>query len=466
MSVTDLRSPGLGDVLDRLRSGEISPVEAVTATASAVEGLPPELNPFMCVDFDLAVDRARELTPARVSELPLFGLPMAMKDLEPTADLPTTFGAGFVDSRAERTDGSLVARLRAAGCVIFGKTSTPAFGHKDVTDNVITGVTRNPWDPSLTPGGSSGGAAVLVATGVSPVAHGTDAAGSVRMPAALCGVAGFKPSFGRLPRVPSVDLWAARGHHGFLARRVEDIRTCMDAVAGGDPRDPISPSDPVWDQAPPRASRGRIALVDSIFGQEVDRGVSALLRRVGDLLSDAGIAVESPAVRWPDPVAWANVWHGAHEHHHFGEVYRRTPELFSPSHAALVEAGAEVGASELFAVQERRSALYQHATEFFDGYDFVLTPTLPRVAWACDDDRPAINGTAVEYGPGGRWADVLLANMTGWPAASIPCGFVDGLPVGLQIMAPWRADGPCLDFAQRLERILAPLTSTPPNRAR
>ncbi|SEC23944.1 amidase [Rhodococcus jostii] len=460
MNENDTRSPGLRSLLDRLRSRDISPAEAVGETARKVEALPKELNPFMCVDFDLALDRARQMTTPTASELPLYGLPMSMKDLEPTADLPTTFGAAFVDSRAPRADGSLAARLRAAGCVIFGKTSTPAFGHKDVTDNLITGATRNPWNPALTSGGSSGGAAVLVATGVSPVAHGTDAAGSVRMPAALCGVAGFKPSYGRLPRLPASDLWAARGHHGFLARSIEDLRICMDAVAGGDPRDPLAPSDPVWDTAPPREPRGQIALVDSLFGQEVDRGVAALLRRVGDMLSDAGIVVKSPDIRWSDPVAWANVWHTAHEHHHFGETYRRNPELFSPSHAAMIEAGRQVGASDLFMVQERRSTLHLQATEFIDAYDFVLTPTLPRTAWPFDDDHPTINAKTVEYGPGGRWADVLLANLTGWPAVSIPCGFVDGLPVGLQIIAPWRADGPCLDFAQNLEQILTPLTST------
>lgn len=455
----------LRSLLGRLAAGELSPAEALLARTEPVERLRAELNPFLAVDLDRAMDEARALESLDAETragMPLYGLPLTLKDLEPTAGLPTTFGAMHVDSGEARTDGSLAARARAAGCLVYAKTSTPSYGHKDVTDSLVGGVTRNPWDPRLTPGGSSGGAAVVVATGLDPVAHGTDAAGSVRMPAALCGVVGFKPSYGRLPRVPSADLWAARGHHGFLGRSVDDVRVVTAALAGGDPRDPIGPSEPgLGAGIRPRA--GRIAVVDSLFGAAVDPGVAALLQRVRDLLSDAGLVVESPATGWEDPVPWVNHYAEAHEFHHFGALHAADPALFPPSQAALIEAGATRTASDLFAYQARRSALHLAATELMDRYDFVLTPTLPRAAWEVDDDRPEVAGTRTPYGPSGRWADVLLCNLTGWPAVSLPCGFVGGLPVGVQVIGPWREDLDCLAFAEEVEALLGPdVLRTPP----
>lgn len=459
-----MRTPGFDPVeleplLRQLRSGEMTPVEAVDETQRRVAALPAEANPFAFLDFDLARRQAAALPRKSTAELPLYGVPYALKDLEPTADLPTAFGAAFVDPTSPRSDGTHAARLRKAGAVFFAKTTTPTYGHKDVTDNLVNGITRNPWNLQKTPGGSSGGAAVLVAGGVSPVAHGTDAAGSVRMPAALCGVIGFKPSYGRLPRVPSMDLWQARGHHGFLANSVPDIRTFMNAVAGGDPRDPISPSEPDWSQAPARDSRGRVALVDSLFGQNVDRGVSALIRQAGDLISDAGIHTESPNVHWQNPIPRSNAWASSLDFALWGQLYDEDPSQFSSTHAALIKAGRHASAADVFGFQSLRTEIHLRATSLMDSYDFILTPTLPLVAWDCEDEHPAINGERVPFGPSGRWADVLLANLTGWPAISIPCGLVDGLPVGLQVMAPWRSDGPCLDFAEQLTKILQPLTS-------
>lgn len=455
---SDLPNTSLRSQMKATRDGDLTASDLVEATAIAASSLPSNYNPFMAVDFDVARSYAKELDQSGPADhQPLFGLPMAIKDLEPTKDFPTTYG--FATPRDEaRRDGSFTERLRSAGAVIYGKTTTCAYGHKDTCDSLLTGVTRNPWNTELTPGGSSGGAAVLVASGVNRVAHGTDASGSVRTPAALCGIVGFKPSFGRLPRIPVADLWAARGHHGFLGRTMDDVRVVMDALSGGDARDPLSPPGR-WDEQPPREKRGRVLFVESLFGQEVDKQLGNLFHRIGDILSNSGVSLESRDIRLQNPVPWTQRLAGAQDFNAFGALYRSNPTAFSDTHAALIEIGMTVTIDEVWEGARLRTALYQQATALMDSYDFIITPTLPRTAWAVDDHHPMINGTPTRYGPSGRWPDLLLANLTGWPAISIPCGYIDGLPVGLQVIAPWRADLACLDFAESVESALIPLTS-------
>lgn len=455
--MTQAPTPGAGPLralVGDLAAGRLSPSEAMAETARRVEALDGRLNPFLHVDLDHGAAQARLLERGSRAGRALYGLPITLKDLEPTQDLPTTWGAGDVDAAAPRADGVLAERMRAAGCVVYGKTSTPSYGHKDTCDNAVVGITRNPWNPELTPGGSSGGAAVMVAAGVDLVAHGTDAAGSVRMPAALTGVTGFKPSHGRLPRVPSGDLWAARGHHGFLGTCVDDVRVVTAALAGGDARDPIGPSEQHLFDGPPRARRGRIALATSLFNTPVDPAVAALVRSVGDTLSEAGWAIEEVAPGWSDPVEWAMRYAEAVDHQALAARAVANPAAFVASQHRLVDAGASVSAADLFAYAARRSELFVTATQLMDSYDAILTPTLPRVAWGVADDHPLVDGVRTRYGPSGRWADVLLGNLTGWPAASIPCGFVDGLPVGLQVIAPWRQDEQCLELSEQIESVL------------
>src|SRR5215472_13929785 len=231
------------ELVEGIRQRQLSPVELLEAVLRRAESLQPRLFAFMTLDAERAQAAARQAEAAvmRGDPLgPLHGLPVSIKDLEQTAGLRTTFGSKFFEHNIPSEDGGVAGRVRAAGAVLFGKTNTPHMGHKDMCDNLLMPASRNPWDLARTPGGSSGGAAAAVAAGIGPVAHGSDGAGSIRIPAALCGVFGLKPSFGRVPYWPNPDFWAARSHNGPLSRTVRDAALLLNVIAGPDPRDPLS----------------------------------------------------------------------------------------------------------------------------------------------------------------------------------------------------------------------------------
>ncbi|WP_033287806.1 amidase [Amycolatopsis jejuensis] len=382
---------------------------------------------------------------------PLSGLPVAVKDLEPTEHLPTTYGSP-VPNDGPRRDGSLAQRLKQAGALVYAKTNTPAFGHKDTTDNLLGPPTLNPWDRTRTPGGSSGGAAALVAAGIAPVAHATDAAGSARIPAALCGVVGFKPTFGVVPRLPTGDYWTAKAHHGFVGRRVDDVRVVFEAVLGGDPGDPLSRA-----LVPPeRSGTGPVAYTESLFGAPVDSAVKATIDTALDLLEAAGMRiVRLDHQPWPDPVDSNRLVTAAGFHRRFSELSRKRPDLFDDTLQAIIDAGSAVTAADLFEATEMRADLYDRTARLFEQYDHVLTPAMPVVAWPVTDGKPTVNGQPCRTRPGGRWPDLLLANLTGWPAASVPCGLSGGLPAGVQILSPQLRDRKCLEFAEIVEAAVA-----------
>jgi Asp-tRNA(Asn)/Glu-tRNA(Gln) amidotransferase A subunit family amidase len=244
---TDLCFTSAVDLGALVRTGRLSPVELCEAALTRVERLNRRLNAFLTITPDLARAQARAAEArARTGALrgPLDGIPYTLKDLEPTAEVRTTFGSKWFANYVPPESGLVATRLAAAGGVLLGKTNTPQFGHKDSCDNLLGPPCRNPWRLDRTSGGSSGGAASAVAAGLGPVAHGTDGGGSVRIPAALCGVVGMKPSFGRVPQYPAADYWSARNHQGVLARTVRDAALFLDAMAGPDPRDPLSVDGP------------------------------------------------------------------------------------------------------------------------------------------------------------------------------------------------------------------------------
>ena len=236
-----------------VRSRELSPVEIVDALLTRIARLNPTLAAFITVTAERARAEAKAAEGRAVRNQflsPLDGLPYTLKDLEPTAGVRTTFGSKWFEHHVPAEDGAVAARLRASGGILLGKTNTPHFGYKDMCDNLIGPPCRNPWKLDRTSGGSSGGAAAALATGLGPLAHGSDGAGSIRIPAALCGVVGFKPSFGRVPFHPNPDYWSARSHNGPMARTVRDAALMLTAVAGPDARDPLTIEAP-----PPTTSR-------------------------------------------------------------------------------------------------------------------------------------------------------------------------------------------------------------------
>ena len=447
--------------LDRLiRVGDVSPVEITEAVLARIERLNPVLNAYITVTADLARAQAREAEArARRGERrgPLDGIPYSIKDLEDTAGVRTTYGSRWFERHVPSEDGAAAGRMRGAGGVLLGKTNTPHFGHKDMSDNLIGPPCRNPWRRDRTPGGSSGGAAAAAAAGMGPLAHGSDGAGSIRCPSSLCGVVGLKPSFGRVPYHPSPDYWSARSHNGPIARTVRDAALMLSALAGPDPRDPLSidaaPEDYVT--ACDGDLRGlRVAWSPDLGYLPVDAEVRTVTEAAARRFTDLGCTVEAPALGWPDmrePHRF--IWHvgvAARQQ----ERAREHPDWIDPSLMRMIVDAGRLSALDYGKALLARAPFYQAVSRFFETFDLLLTPAMPVAAWPVEPDSVAVID--------GQAAPTLLErltftfpfNLTGHPAASIPCGWTrEGLPVGLQIVGRWHADAVVLRAAAGFETL-------------
>jgi len=444
---------------ERIRRRTLSPVDLLDAVLARVEAVDPTVHAFVTLDVERAraAARAAEAALTRGERLgPLHGIPVSIKDLEPTAGLRTTYGSKFFEQNVPEVDGAVAGRLRAAGAIVFGKTNTPHFGHKDMCDNLVMAATRNPWKLDRTSGASSGGAGAAVASGLGPIAHGSDGAGSIRIPSALCGIFGLKPSFGLVPYWPNPAFWAARAHNGPMARTVRDAALMLDAIAGPDPRDPTTIGGPVEDHlaACDGGVRDRRVAWSADFGYaavdpEVRRATEAAARRFEEL----GCQVEAVDPGWDDPGPWHAVLYQASISARNAERAAERPDWIEPSLMAMIEAGRRLGAADLAMAQLARTAFYEQARRFMDGYDLLLTPQMPCVAWSYQRGPSEIGGrpTPTMFD---RLPFTFPFNLTGWPAASVPCGFnSEGLPIALQIVAPWRQDALCLRAAAAFEAI-------------
>jgi Asp-tRNA(Asn)/Glu-tRNA(Gln) amidotransferase A subunit family amidase len=447
---------------DLIRRRELSPVELLDAVLGQVERVDGRVHAFVTLDAERAREAARAAEKERGEGL-LHGLPVSIKDLEPTAGLRTTYGSRFFAEYVPQQDGLLTERVRAAGGIVFGKTNTPSWGHRDMCDNLVAPTTRNPWRLDRTPGGSSGGAGAAVASGMGPLAHGTDGAGSIRIPSALCGVFGFKASYGRVPNWPAVDFWVARTHAGPMTRTVRDAALLLQAIAGPDRRDPTSIEAPPYEyvtacEGDPSLRSGhaltglRVAWSADFGYAIVDPEVRRVAGAAAGRFEELGCSVESVVPGWDDPAPWARtLWHASMAHRH-GARYRERPEWFDPSLAEQIEAGFRLSAEELGAAMMARSAFYDQARRFMDGYDLLLTPQMPCTAWPVDG-YPTIDGQPCRD-IFARVPFTFPFNMTGWPAASLPCGIDSaGLPIGLQVVGPWRREDLVLRAAAAFEAL-------------
>jgi Asp-tRNA(Asn)/Glu-tRNA(Gln) amidotransferase A subunit family amidase len=461
MTTADLCFTPATELAAAIRNRQLSPVELVDAVLARIEALNPKLNAFLTIDADGARAAAREAEAAvmRGDQLGLLhGLPVSIKDLETTAGLRCTYGAKFYENNIATTDGVITERIRRAGGVITGKTNTPFYGHKDMTDNLLGDPCRNPWNLARTPGGSSGGAAAAVAAGMGPLAHGSDGAGSIRIPAALSGVFGMKASFGRVPNWPNPDIWTGRTHQGPLTRTVADGALFLQVLAGPDVRDPLSidnqPDDYMAAVAQPfEPLRGlRIAWSEDFGYAAVDPEVRQLTRVAAQRFSDFGCHVEAVDPGWADPrdlggLAWYVSFAAR-----LGAQYRQQPAWFEDSLAEMIEAGLRATGVDYVNVSLQRTAFQQFAQRFFTNYDLLLTPQMPVGAWSVAHPPATIEGKPTPS-MFDRLAFTFPFNMTGQPAASVPCGFTsEGLPVALQIVGRWHADTLVLQAAAAFEQ--------------
>ena len=444
------------------RTRELSPVDVTEAVLARLERLNPRLNAFLTV----TADHAREL--ARASEArfqrgepigPLDGVPYSIKDLEPTAGIRTTMGSKFFENNVPEIDGAVAGRLRASGGVLLGKTNTPNHGYKDMCDNLLGPPCRNPWKLDRTSGASSGGAGSAVAAGIGPVAHGSDGAGSIRIPSALCGLFGLKPSLGRIPYWPSSDLWAARSHNGPMARTVRDGALFLQVLAGPDHRDPLSIDAPPdnYLAACEGDLRGlRVAWSPDLGFANVEPEVVESARRAARRFEELGCVVEEPKLDWPNPYEFHKIIYevgGAARH--LNRPHDR-PDWFEPTLMRMILNAGRVTAIEHAQAIMERTRFCDAVRATFEQYDLLLSPQMPVGAWSAEpgpDEGAWING---HFAPTifDRCPFTYPFNLTGQPAATVPSGFTsEELPIGLQIVGRWHADSQVLRAAARFEEV-------------
>ena len=434
------------DLAAAIRAKQVSPVEITEAVLARIEALNPRLNAFCLITADLALRDAREAEIAVVKGEPigpLHGVPVSLKDVIFTRGLRTTGGSRLFAEALPEEDAIAVGRLRAAGAVILGKTNTSELGHKAVTENPLFGVTRNPWNLELTPGGSSGGAAAAVASGLGPLALGTDGGGSVRIPAAFCGVYGLKPSWGRVPQHPSFPGWEHLSVTGPITRTVRDAALVLDAIAGGDDRDrhSLPREDGSYVESCDEDIKGlHVAWTPDLGYATVDPAVQALCENAAGELEALGCHVEVVNPGWEDSEEIFRTIVAAQFYAHWSDQLPAQEARLDPSLVKFIRRGGAVSTRDYVLAMDRARAYWHEAQTFLQRFDLLLTPTVAVAPFAAGQPAPReIAGQPISVL--GWMPFTFPFNLTGQPAASVPAGFTeDGLPVGLQIIGRRNAD--------------------------
>ncbi len=475
MSSHDLLFTPAAVVASLIRRRKLSPVEHIDAVLDGIERLQPRLNCFVTVTAEQARAAAKEAERAVVTGAklgPLHGVAVSVKDLLPTKGVRTTLGSvAYADNVPDRDD-VLVTRLREAGAIMVGKTTTPEFGIKGTTSGPIFGITRNPWDLDRTPGGSSGGAASAVAAGLAPLGLGSDGAGSTRIPAACCGLVGFKGTTGSVPYQESRDGFGNVIAAGPLARTVADAALMQSVMAGPDPLDPWTEAAPPFGRVSPALlaqdlSGVRIGWLSRTAATAVDTDVQENTRASLAALAGLGAEVEEVTAE----IDWMSddqrALYLCSIANNLGPVVERFGDRTDPVLRAYVAAGRKYDVGDYIRAINARTRLFRAIQGLFETYDFLVSPTLTRTAVAADFDGARgtieINGTSV--GPAQpHWTGFVYPfNLTGHPALSVPSGFArDGLPTGVQIVGRRHADSDVLRIGALLEQARPWASKRPP----
>ncbi len=454
----DLALMSAVDLLDQYRAKKLSPVEAAKAALQRIGRLNPRFNAFCLVDEAAALASAAASEARWMKGQPIGlvdGVPATVKDLLIAKGWPTLRGSKAVDPKqAWDEDAPCVARLREEGAVLLGKTTTPEFGWKGVTDSPLTGITRNPWDETKTPGGSSGGAAVAAACGMGALHLGTDGGGSIRIPAGFTGIFGLKQSFGRVPASP-LSPFGTLAHIGPMTRTVADAALMLNVITKPDLRD--------WYAIPYDAKnyldgleagvRGwKIAFSPTMGGHPVDPEIAKLVAAAAEVFRELGATVEEV-----EPEIGANV--GLTFVNHWFPGAANALRSYTPAQQAVMDpglcevagAGATLPLMDYLASVKEREQLGVRMNQFHKKWDLLLTPTLPLPAFAAGVECPVM-------ADGSRWTDwtpfSYPFNLTRQPAATVPCGLTSaGLPAGLQIVGPSFGDAAVLQAARAFEKL-------------
>jgi aspartyl-tRNA(Asn)/glutamyl-tRNA(Gln) amidotransferase subunit A len=460
--VTTIEWASANELAREVRARRLSPVEIADALLERIEAVNPRLNAFVHLDADRVRSRARELEAAvmRGDPLgPLHGVPYSIKELTAVAGWPQTYGLAPLRGNVAPASAVIVQRLESAGGLLLGKTNTPEIGYYGSTDNQLFGPTRNPWNHERIAGGSSGGGAAAVASGLGPLAEGSDGAGSVRIPASCCGVFGMKPSLGRIPHTLTLGRFSTNVHHGPLTRSVEDAALMMSVVEGFHPCDPLSlPASGIdWLGELQQDVRGwRVGWSADLGFAEVDPEIRQVCRDAVDAFVDLGCIVEESCPRWTDPEAamWEGLWVPG---------YAAAGDLLGAAavegsvDAELVELLREGAAQPALATARAevlRMQMWDALVEWFGSHDLLVCPTLCVEPFEVGRFAPArFDGQSLRRRVLGWLLTYPFSMMSAVPAVSVPCGLTAaGLPVGLQIVGRPRDDGGVLRAAANFER--------------
>jgi len=453
-------------IVDQLNSGEITPLDLLDVLERRIAEVDGAVNALPTLCFDRARARARALMqkPAGGRGL-LAGMPIPIKDLTNVEGVRTTQGSPIYGDNIPARSDILVEHLEANGGVIYAKSNTPEFGAGANTFNEVFGATRNPWDLSRSAAGSSGGAAVALATGTAWLAHGTDMGGSLRNPASFCGVVGMRPSIGRVAHSPAFKIDRNLTVHGPMARNVEDLALLLDAMSGEHPADPLSlPLLPSSFRSAARSGKGpkRIAYSPDLGITPVDPEVAAITRKAAMRFADAGAIVEEahPDLR------------EAHECFHVLRAFdfaitkaallRGKRDQLKPEVIWNIEEGLKLTVAQLERAESQRVAMTARTLEFFKTYDLLLTPATIVAPFPLEN-RYVAECAGKKFDNYVEWLGIVYAiTLACCPALSLPCGFTaSGLPVGLQMVAPPRGEAQLLAGAKVLEDILGLRGTTP-----
>ena len=446
--MTDLHLLDATTLCAKLRARELSAFDVLSAFRARIETLEPQINAFVTLDWETAETRAAELdTKAARGEFagPLHGLPVAIKDVFETKGLRTTWGSRSFAGHTPDFDALHVARLRAAGAVIFGKTNTPEFAFSGQTSNPVSGVTRNPHNPALTVAGSSGGAAAALAAHMAPLADGSDLGGSLRTPAAWCGVVGYRPSSGLVPYDPNPVPFDGLSVPGPMARNVTDLTLMLQVMAGNTASQPLG----FWEESPSSETLGaplapgRVAFSLTPFGTAPHPSVRAAIAPARDLCADLGWQVEEAA---PDLAPLHDYAHLTRGLSALGVRAALNPDmaLAGESFKTACQSGEGLSLDDFVSYQALRARVWAETAAFFTRYDFAIWPTATGLPFSAD----LRDGEITE-----DWRTVTLTPIMELPSISIPFGTTeDGMPAGLHITGSKGSDARLLRFARMIEK--------------
>ncbi len=459
--MTDLStySPAV-DQVAAVRAGEVSARELLDLHLDRIAAVNPRVNAVVSIDEERArsAAAAADERQARGEALgPLHGLPWAFKDTHEVAGWRTTYGSPLRVDHVPEADEEVVARIRRAGAVVLGRTNVPEFAAGSHTFNRVFGTTRNPYDLTRSAGGSSGGAAAALASGMLPLADGSDMGGSLRNPASFCNVVGLRPSLGRVPQWPAANAWETTGVSGPLGRTVEDVALLLSVIAGPHPRVSTASETPGSSFAPPlRGSLAglRVALSADLGGAfAVEPDVAAVVAAAGEVFAAGGATVvaAAPDLREAEDTfrtlrAWL-FWHT------YGDLLGQHPDGFKESLAANIRAGADLTGADVWRAYRQRTLLEDRMTGFFADHDVLVMPVSQVPPFPADREFPATVAGRELTSYLDWMASAYLITVTGCPAISVPGGTTpEGLPVGVQLVARPRAERRLLEVAWAFEQ--------------